>query len=163
MRHLKKDIVSIVAAHHMPYAATASVAYPSDVRKKVRRAMEIEGPTFLLIHSPCPLGWQHDGSQSIEVARLAVQTGLVPVIELERGELTGVMPLREQRPVTDYLKVQGRFKHLFADDPKAHEEIEHLQALADHNIEVYGLRGEGADAMDSEGADTVRRGGMRWA
>ncbi len=162
-RHLKKDIISIVAAHHIPYAATASVAYPSDIRKKVRRAMDIEGPTFLVIHSPCPLGWGHEADISIEVARLAVQTGLMPVIELERGEVTGVMPVREPRPVLDYLRPQGRFRHLFADNPKAREELEHIQALADHNIEVYNLRGEIADRMDSEGADTVRRGGMRWA
>jgi pyruvate ferredoxin oxidoreductase beta subunit len=161
-RHLKKDIVSIIAAHHIPYAATASVAYPSDVRKKVRRAMAIEGPTFLQIHSPCPLGWGHDGSSTIEVARLAVQTGLFPVIELERGSLAGVMPIRYQRPVVDYLKAQQRFRHLFAEEYRAREELEHLQALADHNIEVYGLLGDGDDPLDTEGADTVRRGGSRW-
>ncbi|OYV75673.1 MAG: pyruvate ferredoxin oxidoreductase [Chromatiales bacterium 21-64-14] len=162
-RHLKKDILSIVAAHHMPYAATASVAYPSDLRKKVRRAVAVEGPTFLLIHSPCPLGWGHDGAKSIEVARLAVETGMVPLVELERGELTGTMPIRTARPVTDYLKVQARFRHLFADTPEARQELEHLQALADHNIEIYGLRGAGADPRDTAGTDTVRRGGARWA
>jgi pyruvate ferredoxin oxidoreductase beta subunit len=161
-RHLKKDIISIVAAHHIPYAATASVAYPSDIRKKVRRAMLIEGPTFLVIHSPCPLGWGHGGEQSIEVARLAVQSGLVPMIELERGELTGVMPIRNPRPVTDYLKIQQRFRHLFSNDSKAKEELEHLQALANHNIEIYGLLGDAPDPLDTEGADTVRRGGVRW-
>lgn len=162
-RHLKKDIVSIVAAHHIPYAATASVAYPSDIRKKVRRALAIDGPTFLHIHSPCPLGWGHDGSLSIEVARLAVQTGLFPIIELERGGLAGVMPIRQLRPVTDYLAIQQRFRHLFADDERAREELEHLQALADHNIEYYQLRSTSPDGRDSEGADTVTRGGLRWA
>ncbi len=162
-RHLKKDIVSIIAAHHVAYAATASVAYPSDLRKKVRRAMAVEGATFLQVHSPCPLGWGHDGAVSIEVARLAVQTGLFPLVELERGSLTGVMPIREVRPVRDYLRAQKRFVHLFADDPRAREELDHIQALADHNIERYGLRGDRPDALDSEGADTVRRGGARWA
>ncbi len=162
-RHLKKDIISIIAAHHIAYAATASVAYPSDIRKKVRRALAIEGATFLQIHAPCPLGWGHDGAASIEVARLAVQSGLFPLVELERGELTGAMPLRKAVPVSAYLKAQQRFAHLFKDEPRAHEELEHLQALADHNIEIYGLRGDGSDALDSEGADTVRRGGMRWA
>ncbi len=158
-RHLKKDLVSIISAHHIPYAASASVAYPQDVRRKVRRAIGIEGPTFLLIHSPCPLGWGHDGSVSIKMARLAVETGLFPLIELERGDLTGVMPIRNPRPVTDYLKEQNRFRHLFTDDPRARKEREHLQALADHNIETYNLRGVGVDPLDSEGADTVRRGG----
>jgi pyruvate ferredoxin oxidoreductase beta subunit len=162
-RHLKKDILSIIAAHHMPYAATASVAYVSDLRKKVRRALDIRGSSFLLVHSPCPLGWGHDGALSIEVARLGVQCGLVPLIELERGALTGTMPLRDPLPVTDYLKPQKRFAHLFADDPRAREELAHVQALADHNIERYELRAPGPEARDSEGADTVRRGGMRWA
>ena len=162
-RHLKKDIISIIAAHHIPYAATASVAYPSDIRKKVRRALAIEGPTFLQIHVPCPLGWGHEGDQSIDVARLAVKTGLYPIVELERGGVAGVMPIRDKRPVVEYLKRQGRFRHLFADDPRAREEQEHIQALADHNIETYGLMGNGPDPMDTEGADTVRRGGMRWA
>jgi pyruvate ferredoxin oxidoreductase beta subunit len=162
-RHLKKDIVSIVAAHHIPYAATSSVAYPSDIRKKVRRAMAVDGPTFLQIHCPCPLGWGHEGDESIEVARLAVQTGLFPLIELERGGLAGAMPIRAPVPVSEYLKRQQRFRHLFVDEPRAREEIEHIQALADHNIEVYGLLGEGRDAFDSDGMDTVRRGGIRWA
>jgi pyruvate ferredoxin oxidoreductase beta subunit len=83
-------------------------------------------------------------------------------VELERGEITAVMPIRKQIPVKDYLREQARFRHLFADDPRAREELEHLQALADHNIEVYGLSGDRADALDSEGADTVVRGGMRW-
>jgi pyruvate ferredoxin oxidoreductase beta subunit len=160
-RHLKKDIVTIVAAHHVPYAATTSVAYPSDVRKKVRRAIEIEGPTFLQIHSPCPLGWGMDGSKSIELARMAVQTGLFPVIELERGELTGSMPIRNQLPVAEYLKAQGRFRHLFQDSPRARQELEHLQALANHNVEVYGLQGEGVDSQDSVGSCIARRGGDR--
>jgi pyruvate ferredoxin oxidoreductase beta subunit len=162
-RHLKKDILNIIASHHIPYAASASVAYPSDIRKKVRRAMEIDGPTFLLIHSPCPLGWGHDGGLSIEVARLAVQTGLFPLIELERGEQVGAMPIRQPRPVTDYLRLQQRFGHLFKDDPRAREELEHLQALAERNIEHFSLNGNQDDPRDSEGADTVRRGGLRWA
>ncbi len=162
-RHLKKDVINIVASHHIPYAATAAVAYPSDLRKKVRRALAVDGPTFLQIHAPCPLGWGHDGSKSVEIGRLAVETGLYPLIELERGELTGVMPIRHPRPVVDYLKAQQRFRHLFADDARAREELEHLQAIADHNIEMYGLRSSGDDPLDTDGSDTVRRGGARWA
>ena len=153
-----------MAAHHIPYAATTSVAYPSDVRMKVRRALEVDGPTFLQIHCPCPLGWGHEGARSIEVARLAVQTGLFPVIELERGELIGSMPVRDPRPVRDYLKIQQRFRHLFAEeDSRAREELEHIQALADHNLEHFDLSTHEADAADSRGADTVHRGGKRRA
>ncbi len=162
-RHLKKDLVTIIAAHRIPYAATATVAYPSDLRKKVRRGLQIEGAAFIVVHSPCPLGWGHENALGIEVARLAVQTGLYPMIELERGELVGAMPLRNIRPVTEYLRLQDRFKHLFEDDARAREELEHLQELANHNIEVYRLRAETPDRFDSEGADTVSRGGMRTA
>jgi len=162
-RHLKKDIVTIVAAHHIPYAATASVAYPSDIHKKVRRAMAVDGPAFLHIHAPCPLGWGHDGAITIEIARLAVQTGLFPVIELERGNLVGVMPIRRPRPVKDYLSKQTRFRHLFADESRAREELEHLQAIADHNISFYKLEADEGDSCDTETADTVQRGGARWA
>ncbi len=162
-RHLKKDMVSIVAAHHIPYAATSSVAYPSDIRQKIRRAMAVDGPTFLQIHSPCPLGWGHDGAESIDIARLAVKTGLFPIIELERGGLTGVMPIREPVPVTDYLKRQNRFRHLFSDDLRAEQELEHIQAIADHNIEIYDLTGHGESVYDADGMSIVRRGGMRRA
>jgi len=162
-RHLKKDLLSIIAAHHIPYAATASVAYPSDLRSKVRRGIEIEGAAFLLVHSPCPLGWMHDGALSIEVARLAVQTGIFPMIELERGTLVSAMQIRTVLPVADYLRPQGRFRHLFEDVPEARAERQHLQELADYNIETYRLRDGEAESLDSEGSDTVRRGGMRWS
>lgn len=162
-RHLKKDVISVIAAHGIPYAASTSVAYPSDLRTKVRRALGIEGSTFLLVHSPCPLGWGHDGSKSIEVARLAVLTGLFPLVEIERGTITGAMPLRDPRPVEEYLQLQGRFRHLFAGHDRAREELAHLQALADYNIERYGLRGSGSEPYDAESCDTVRRGGARFA
>lgn len=157
-RHLKKDIVAIVAAHCMPYAATASVAYPNDLKDKVRRGIQTPGPAFLMIHSPCPLGWMHDSAKGIEVARLGVETGLVPLIEMEYGQQTSAMPLRGVRPVEDYLKPQGRFRHLFADDPMARQELAHLQALADHNITHYGLHESQPESGDSHAAASVRRG-----
>jgi pyruvate ferredoxin oxidoreductase beta subunit len=162
-RHLKKDLLSIIGAHHIPYAATATVAYPSDLRAKVRRGIEIEGAAFLLVHSPCPLGWDHDAALSIEVARLAVQTGIFPLIEMERGTVVSAMRIRNILPVSDYLRPQGRFHHLFEDAPEAREELQHLQEIADYHIELYGLRGSGSEPMDTEGADTIRRGGLRWS
>jgi len=156
-RHLKKDLLSIVAAHHLPYAATATVAYPRDLYAKVRRAIGIEGPTFLLVHSPCPLGWQHGGEATIAVARLAVETGFFPIIEIERSHITGVMKIRNKKPVTEYFKMQGRFRHLLGDEPAAVEERAHLQALADHNIEVYGLLAGEPSPSDSVGMSTVQR------
>ncbi len=159
-RHLKKDLLSIIAAHHIPYAASASVAYPADLARKVRYAMGIEGPTFLVVHSPCPLGWRHASALTVEVARRAVECGLFPLVELERGALTNIMPIRTPRPVVDYLELQGRFAHLFdKTDTRAIEERDHLQALADHNILTYGLAGTGDDPVDTTGIAHVRRGG----
>jgi pyruvate ferredoxin oxidoreductase beta subunit len=159
-RHLKKDLLSIIAAHHIPYAASASVAYPADLARKVRYAMGIEGPTFLVVHSPCPLGWRHASALTVEVARRAVECGLFALVELERGALTNIMPIRKPRPVRDYLELQGRFAHLFTEgDSRAIKELDHLQALADHNILTYGLTGIGDDPVDTTGIAQVGRGG----
>ena len=162
-RHLKKDLLAIIGAHQIPYAATATVAYPSDLRAKVRRGIEVEGAAFLLVHSPCPLGWGHDGALSIEIARLAVQTGIFPIVEMERGTLVTAMQIRNVRPVAEYLHPQDRFHHLFGDSPEAQEELKHLQQLADYNIERYRLTSGQPEARDTEGTDTVTRGGMRWS
>lgn len=162
-RHLKKDILSIIAAHHMPYAATASVAYPADLRDKTRRALAVEGPSFLLVHSPCPLGWGHDSSLTIKVARLAITTGLLPLLEFEYGELISHMPIRKVAPVEEYLRLQDRFAHLFGASWKAHEELEHLKAIADYNIRRWNLTRGSFESRDTEGADTVARGGAFWA
>ena len=159
-RHLKKDLLSIIAAHHIPYAASASVAFPQDLQRKVRYAMGIEGPTFIVVHSPCPLGWKHASALTIQVARRAVECGLFPLVEIERGAVTNVMPIRDARPVTDYLQLQGRFAHLFQDgDARAEEERAHLQALADYNITVFGLASDGPDPADTGGVATVGRSG----
>lgn len=159
-RHLKKDLLQIIAAHHVPYAATASVAYPMDLREKVRIALNTEGPTFLSVHSPCPLGWGHDSQKTIEIARLAVQTGLYPLVEFSRGRQINAMLIREPKPVIEYLKLQKRFSHLFQEMPKAKEELHHLQELANYHIETYALLGK--SSKDTESVDTVRRGGVRW-
>lgn len=155
--HLKKDLISIVAAHRMPYAATATVAYFPDLRAKVDKAMRIKGPRFLHVLSPCPLGWDHDAALSVTVARLAVETGLFPLIELEYGAVTGVTRLARQQPVEEYLKLQGRFKHLFADKGGA-EEIRHLQALADANIRRYGLLDANTEWDTDRASQTQRHG-----
>jgi pyruvate ferredoxin oxidoreductase beta subunit len=113
-----------------------------------------------VVHSPCPLGWRHDSALTIEVARRAVETGLFPMVELERGAVTNIMPIRALRPVRDYLELQGRFAHLFDEsDSRAIEELDHLQALANHNIQTFGLKGEGEDPVDTAGIARVGRGG----
>lgn len=155
--HLKKDVISIIAAHHPPYAATATVAYFPDLKAKVEKAMSMKGPRFLQVLSPCPLGWEHDSALSVTVSRLAVETGLFPLLELEHGELTGVMRLAVQKPVEDYLRLQGRFKHLFGTKEGA-VELRHLQALADARIRRYGLL-EAETEWDTERSSQVSRHG----
>ena len=133
----KKDVPQIAVAHGVPYVATASVGYPMDLDRKVRKALSIRGPKYVQIHVPCPLGWGTDPSHTIDIARLAVNTGLYPLYEVEEGEL------RAQRipkgvPVEEYLKLQTRFRHLF-DKDGAKEEVKDIQRVADQNIERYGL------------------------
>ena len=135
----KKPMPEIVAAHKIPYVATATVAYPKDLEKKVKKALSIKGPKYLQVHCPCPLGWVHDPALTIKVAKLAVQTGLIPIFEMENGEITSVRKIAKKQPVEEYLKLQARFKHLFK-KPGGEEEIKRIQAIADNNIKKFGLR-----------------------
>jgi len=138
----KKDLPAIAVAHGVPYVATTTVAYPKDLEKKVKKALSIKGPKYIQILVPCPLGWGHDTSLTIRLARLAVQSGIFPVIEVENGKLTSVMRIARKVPVDEYLKPQARFRHLFT--PAGREELERVQALADANIERFGLLGSKA-------------------
>jgi pyruvate ferredoxin oxidoreductase beta subunit len=134
----KKDLPSIVAAHGTPYVATASVAYLKDLRQKVKKSMSFRGPRYIQIDTPCPSGWGFASEQTLEIGRLGVKCGLVPIFEMESGAITSVRKIRRKIPVTDYLKAQGRFKHLFAKD-RGQAELAVIQSLADQNIKKYGL------------------------
>ncbi len=131
----KKPIHEICNAHGIPYVATATIAYPQDIQQKVKKALSIKGPKYMQIHVPCPLGWRFDSSLSLEVAKLAVETGLYPIIEYEQGALSRVRKIIP-KPVVEYLKTQGRFKHLLKDE----QAISGVQRIADINIETYGLK-----------------------
>jgi pyruvate ferredoxin oxidoreductase beta subunit len=132
-----KNCVEIFAAHGIPYASSASVAFPKDVEKKVKKALSMKGPKYLQIHVPCPLGWRHEPAQTVEVAKLAVETGLYPLVEYTDGMLSGVRKIRP-KPVVDYLKIQGRYRHLFAKG-KPLPEVQKVQDYADSLIRRYGL------------------------
>jgi pyruvate/2-oxoacid:ferredoxin oxidoreductase beta subunit len=109
----KKDIDAIMAAHRIPYIATASIAYPEDLFKKAKKAKEIRGTRFLHIYAPCPTGWKSRPEDTIKLARMVVQSGLFPLYEIEDGEKYALsIKLREKKPVNDYLRLQGRFRHL---------------------------------------------------
>jgi pyruvate ferredoxin oxidoreductase beta subunit len=116
----KKDIMGIVMAHRVPYAATASIAYILDMANKIRTALEYteEGPTFLHIYAPCVPGWRYPENKTVEIARLAVETGYFPLYEWDHGKLKLNPPSNnhldksKRKPLKEYLKLQGRFAHL---------------------------------------------------
>jgi pyruvate ferredoxin oxidoreductase beta subunit len=133
-----KNLPLIAMAHRIPYVATASVANLRDLERKVTSAMAIEGARYIHIHVPCPLGWGSAPEDTIKVARLAVESGLFPLFEAHHGEITAHTPIRAQVPVTEYLKLQKRFAHLFA-SPAQVERIALIQRIADRNIADFGL------------------------
>jgi pyruvate ferredoxin oxidoreductase beta subunit len=133
-----KYLPAIAMAHEIPYVATATVADLRDLEAKVRRAMEFHGARYIHILVPCPLGWGSASHETIHLARLAKETGLFPVFEAERGEITSVLKIRRRQPVEEYLKPQKRYAHLFGKTPQV-EVIARLQGMADRNIRKYAL------------------------
>ncbi len=111
----KKNMPAIAAAHDIPYIATACPSYPFDLITKVEKAVAIKGPTYIHILSVCPTGWRCPTNLTIKVGRLAVETGIFPLYEVENGKYKLSFDLPKLRPVTDYLKLQGRFRHLSED------------------------------------------------
>jgi pyruvate ferredoxin oxidoreductase beta subunit len=130
-------------AHGIPYVATATVANLHDLEHKVERAMQLHGARYLHVLVPCPLGWGSESNETIRLARLAQESGLFPVFEAKAGEVVAVSKIRRRVPVEEYLRPQRRFAHLFGDPPRP-DVVEHLQALADRNIERFGLVEEGS-------------------
>ncbi len=133
-----KNVPLIAMAHRIPYVATASVANLRDLERKVTYAMGIEGARYIHIHVPCPLGWGSAPEDTIKVARMAVESGLFPLFEAHHGEITAHTPIRDKVPVTEYLKLQKRFAHLFGNPPEP-ERVAQIQQIADRNIADFGL------------------------
>jgi pyruvate/2-oxoacid:ferredoxin oxidoreductase beta subunit len=109
-RQKKKDIVAIMAAHGVPYTATASIAYPDDLIAKLTKAKSIRGTKFLHLYASCPTGWRHAPELSVEVARMAVKSRVFPLYEVTDGENWQLSPMPGKEPIDVYLKIQGRFK-----------------------------------------------------
>ncbi len=109
----KKDIIGIMAAHRIPYIATASIGYPEDLYRKAKKAKEIKGTRFIHIYAPCPTGWKSRPEDTVKLARMVVQNAIFPLFEIENGEKYILnIKLREKKPIIDYLRLQGRFHHL---------------------------------------------------
>jgi len=138
----KKDLFEIWRAHKPPYIATISPRHPLDLAEKFAKAGKFTGPKLFLALSACPTGWGYDPAQTTEVARLAVETGLWPLKEAINGQVVHTY-VPKRRPVEEYLRLQGRFHHLF--EPTRQEEaIRHIQGrvTAYWEQEVAGLRNE---------------------
>jgi pyruvate ferredoxin oxidoreductase beta subunit len=108
----KKNMPEIAAAHNIPYVATACSSYPFDLMDKVKKAAAIKGPAYVHILSVCPTGWRLPPQLAIHAGRLAVETGMFPLYEVEHGRYKLNVDLAELRPIEEYLKIQGRFRHL---------------------------------------------------
>ena len=134
-KNVKKDLPMIMRAHNIPYIATLNPAFPNDIYSKVKKAKEIRGFKYFHALSPCPPGWRYDSSLTVEIARIAVLTGMWILYEQEYGDfrLTGpsrnLLEKRKRKPVVEYLKLQGRFKHLNDKD------IDRIQRLVDDKWE----------------------------
>ncbi|MBS7611084.1 pyruvate ferredoxin oxidoreductase [Candidatus Bathyarchaeota archaeon] len=127
----KKNLIEIAVAHHIPYAATGTIAYWSDLMEKVRKSLEADGPAVLHFLAPCPLGWRFDPSQTVKLSRLAVQTRYFPIYEVENEVYKLNVKVAKPLPVEEFLKPQGRFRHLFT--PKFKHVIEDIQKNVDGN------------------------------
>jgi len=125
----KKNLPAIAAAHDIPYVATACPSYPFDLIDKVNKAVATDGPAYLHVLSPCPTGWRYPTDLSIRMGRLAVETGVFPLYEVEAGKYTLNFDFPQLRPVRDYLAPQGRFRHL------PDQEIERIQVGTNREYE----------------------------
>jgi pyruvate ferredoxin oxidoreductase beta subunit len=131
----KKNMPAIAAAHKIPYVATACPSYPIDLVQKVKKAANTEGPAYLHILAVCPTGWRSTPDLSIKLGRLAVETGVFPLYEVEKGRYRLNMDFPKLRPIKEYLKPQGRFRHLTDSmieeiEKQIHLEYQELKARA---------------------------------
>ncbi len=107
----KKNMVEIMVAHGIPYAATANIAWPRDIIAKVKKAMTVDGPTFIHIFAPCPTGWRYPPDKTLEIAKQATHAKIFPLYEVEYG-VYKVKTFKKEADVAEYLMRQGRFRHL---------------------------------------------------
>lgn len=115
---MRKNLMEIVNAHHIKYAAQANVAYLADLKKKAKKAFETEGPAFLSVFSPCTNNWKFPTSQYVAIAKLATETNFWPLFEIEDGKYKINWATEKPKDLEEFLKTQGRFKHLFSEKNK---------------------------------------------
>lgn len=126
----KKDLFSIWAAHKPAYVATVIGSEPLDLARKIEKARSLKGPRMIIALAPCPTGWDYDPEQTVDIGKLAVKTGIFPLKEYIDGEVIHTKVPRQRVPVEEYLKLQGRFSHLF--EPQRNDTlISEIQAKVD--------------------------------
>jgi len=131
----KKNLPEIMVAHDIPYVATASPSYPFDLVRKVKRAVEVDGPAYLHVLAVCPTGWRSAGEETIRLGRLAAECGVFPLYEVDQGKYTINLDPGDLKPMKEYLGIQGRFRHLKPEDleyieGRIHTNFEKLRAKA---------------------------------
>jgi pyruvate ferredoxin oxidoreductase beta subunit len=133
----------IVLAHHIPYAAQTCISYPEDLYNKIKKAMSIKGPKYIEILAPCPPGWRFSMDKTVEMGRMAVDTGAWSLWECENDVMTfnGKSKLLlekkvERKPVEEWIKYQGRFSHLFKPE-RDEKRLKAIQEHVDHLWERY--------------------------
>ncbi len=117
-RMRRKDLTAIAAAHHIPYAAQASISHWQDLMQKAKKAIEVDGPAFLNVLSPCVRFWRIPENKTIEISKLAVETNFWPLFEVENGKWKLNYKPRERKPIIEWIKAQGRYKHLLKEENK---------------------------------------------
>jgi pyruvate ferredoxin oxidoreductase beta subunit len=129
----RKDLTAIMAAHHIPYAAQTAVHNWKDLSRKLEHALAIDGPAFINVFSPCVPGWKYNAEDTMEISRLAANTCFWPLYEVDEGKWKLNYFPKEKLPVEEFLKTQGRFRHLFR--PENQHVIEELQQEVDEQWE----------------------------
>lgn len=136
-----KNVPLIAMAHQIPYVATATISDMRDLEAKVKKAMSMRGSRYLHVLVPCPLGWGSVPRETVNLARLAVRSGLFPLFEAENGEVVRTQKIEQPVKVDDYLVLQRRFAHLFKGGKPVDDRVEKMQAIADANIRRFDLLG----------------------
>ena len=140
-QQFRKDLTAIMAAHDIPYVAQAAPSRWRDLMQKTRKAVDCGGPAFINVLSSCNRGWRHDTDETIEITQLAVETCYWPLYEVEDGQWRLNYRPHEKLPVEEWLKRQGRFRHLFREENR--HMIDELQAEVDRRWErLLKLTGE---------------------
>jgi pyruvate ferredoxin oxidoreductase beta subunit len=129
----RKDMIKIVEGHGLKYIAQANVAFIDDLAMKAKKALEITGPKFILVLQPCTNLWKYPTSQYVNIGKLATETNFWPLFEIENGKYKINYTPQKPKPVEEFLKTQGRFKHLFK--PENKKVIEKIQGMVDENWE----------------------------